>query len=238
VDAIKDAPDGEPVVVTVERGDETLELEVNREAIEIDYITSKMLSSDIGYIRIKTFGNDVAGEFRTELDGLLANGMKGLVIDLRSNPGGVLEQVVEMTDMLVPEGIITTVREKNSSFDREYKSDKNETAVPMCVLINSASASASEVMAGALRDFRKATLIGEKTFGKGVVQGIYEFGDDTAVRITVAKYYTPGGECIHGSGIEPDIAVALPEGTHISEFSDDIKNDTQLSKALEVLSAQ
>ena len=109
----------------------------------------------------------------------------------------------------------------------------------MCVLTDSGSASASEVMSGALRDFKKATLIGEKTFGKGVVQGIFEFSDATALRITIAKYYTPSGECIHGSGIKPDIEVKLPEGMYISDFDDDRKKhmetDTQLQKAIEVI---
>ena len=234
VDAIKSSPADEPVKIQLERDGAPIDVEVLRSEIEIDYITSKIIEDDIGYIRIKTFGNDILNEFEAALEELTQTGMKSLIIDLRSNPGGMLDQVVEMTDLLVPEGIITTVREKDGSV-KEYKSGKDEISVPMCVLIDSGSASASEVMSGALRDYGKATLIGEKTFGKGVVQAIYEFGDDTAMRITVAKYYTPSGECIHGSGIKPDIEIALPEGEYISEFKDDIANDTQLQKAIEVL---
>ncbi len=240
VNSIKNSDSEVPLVVTVERGAQKIDVRVCTGEIEIKYVVHDMLEKNIGYIRVKTFGNNVYEDFKKALEELTSNQMKGLIIDLRSNPGGSLEQVVEMTDLLVPEGIITTVKKKDGS-TTEYKSDENEVSVPICVLINSESASASEVMSGALRDYDKATLIGEKTFGKGVVQGIFEFSDKTALRITVAKYYTPSGECIHGSGIMPDIEVSLPEDMYISDFDDNIQShlsdDAQLKKAIEVLNS-
>lgn len=234
ISEIQSVKNGDKVKITVERDGEKHEMLVEKKNIDMEYISSKMIDSEIGYIRIKTFGNKVADDFEENVENLKKSGMKMLIIDLRSNPGGLLDQAVKIADYLMPEGVITTVKEANGSTE-EYKSDKNELDMKMCVLINSESASASEILSGALRDIKKAVLVGKNSYGKGIVQSIFDLSDGSALRVTVAKYYTPSGECIHKKGIAPDYDVDLPEGETISSFELDLKNDTQLNKAVEVL---
>lgn len=234
ISEIQSVKNGDKVKITVERDGEKYEMLVEKKNIEMEYISSKMIDSEIGYIRIKTFGNNVEDDFKKNVENLKKSGMKMLIIDLRSNPGGLLDQAVKIADYLMPEGVITTVKEANGSTE-EYKSDKNELDMKMCVLINSESASASEILSGALRDSKKAVLVGKNSYGKGIVQSIFDLSDGSALRVTVAKYYTPSGECIHKKGIAPDYDVDLPEGETISDFELDLKNDTQLNKAVEVL---
>lgn len=235
VSAIKKTKPGEKCIVKIRREGETFDVEVVPEDVDMEYVTYQMADSEVGYIRIKTFGKKTADDFDKALESLENKGMKSLVIDLRSNPGGSLDTVVKMVDRLVGKGIITTVKYKDEKETEEYYSDENELDVPMCVLINEDSASASEIMSACLRDYGKATLVGKKTYGKGVVQAIYEFGDNTALRLTVAKYYTPNGICIDGTGIEPDVEVDLPEDKVIGTFEIDFENDTQFEKAMEIL---
>ena len=193
-----------------------------------------MLDENIGYIRIETFGNKVAENFEESLEKLQKQGMKSLIIDVRSNPGGSLDTVVDICDTLLPEGVITTVKDKNGKED-VYKSDADCINVPMCVLINSESASASEILAASLKEYKKATLVGEKTYGKGVVQGVFDLRDGSGLRITIAKYFTPSGVCIDKTGVEPDVEVLLPEGTTFQSLEDEGLADPQLEKAIEIL---
>lgn len=234
ISQIKSTKDGETVTLTIERSGEVFDVEVIVETIEIKNVTYKMIDSNIGYIRIKTFGETVSEDFEEAAESLLNSGMKALVIDVRSNPGGLLESVVEIVDYLVPEGTITTIKYKDSK-NEVYTSDANHIGIPMAVLVNETSASASEVMAGALKDFNAATLVGKKTYGKGVVQGIYELGDGSAVKVTVARYYTPSDVCIDKIGINPDVEVDLPDGKSIGNFDINFDGDTQFQKAVEVL---
>ncbi len=229
--AIKSTPVGESVLLTVEREAKAMNISVTPDEIKTDYVTSKLIDASIGYINVKTFGNDIGEDFKKEIDALKENGMKKLILDLRSNPGGALEAAVDVGDILLPKGNIISIKDKKGR-EESFKSDEKELGMPIFLLINEESASASEVIAGALRDYDKAVLIGKKTFGKGVVQSIFDFGDGTGLRLTTAKYYTPSGECIHGKGIEPDIEIDMPEGAEIS-FGDASKNDPQLLKALE-----
>ena len=156
------------------------------------------------------------------------------MFDVRSNPGGALDTVVEMVDFLVGEGTIVTVKHKDNK-EEVYTSDKDEINLPMCVLINSESASASEIFAAALSEYEKADLVGKNTFGKGVVQGIFDLGDNTAISVTIAKYYTPSGICIDGTGVAPDVEVDLPESVTVKEYNAHIFGDVQLQAALEIL---
>lgn len=237
VDAISDirnTPVDGTVVLTIERNGEVKDIPVVCTEVEMDYVKGRLIENSIGYIQVITFGNNVNEDFEKQINTLKEQGMKSLIIDLRSNPGGALDSVTEMCDILLPEGTITTVKDKNGKSE-EYKSDKDELDMPICVLINSESASASEVMAGALKDFNKATLIGEKSFGKGVVQGIFDLGDGTGFKLTVAKYYTPSGVCIDGTGIEPDIEVKLPDGVVYADLEEKPESDTQLEAAVEYL---
>ena len=232
--AIKNTPVGKDIPFTIERNGMCFDTVLKIEDIELDYIISRPLPDGIGYVRIETFGNDVAKEFKAEVNSLIEKGASSLIFDVRSNPGGVLETVVEMVDFLVGEGTITTVRQKNGS-EAVYTSDADEINLPMCVLINEESASASEIFASALKEYDKATLVGKKTFGKGVVQGVFELGDDTGISVTIAKYFTPLGNSIDKVGVSPDVEVALGDGVKINDYSITNPDDTQLSEAVRVL---
>ena len=178
--------------------------ELKRETIELKYVKSKMLEGGIGYLRLTQFGDNVYPDMKKALEDLQAKGMKGLIFDLRSNPGGELGQSIKIASMFIEKGKIVSTRQKKgeeSVYTREGKYFGN---FPMVVLINGGSASASEIVSGALKDHKRATLIGEKTFGKGSVQTLLPLPDGDGIKITIAKYYTPNGISIDGTGIEPD----------------------------------
>ena len=178
--------------------------ELKRETIELKYVKSKMLDGGIGYLRLTQFGDNVYPDMKKALEDLQTKGMKGLILDLRSNPGGELGQSIKIASMFIENGKIVSTRQKKgeeSIYTREGKYFGN---FPMVVLINGGSASASEIVSGALKDHKRATLIGEKTFGKGSVQTLLPLPDGDGIKITIAKYYTPNGISIDGTGIEPD----------------------------------
>lgn len=232
--AIKSTKEGESVKLKIRRGEEILEKEIKIGVISRGYVEEEILDGNIGYVRVKTFATDISKDFKKAIENIREKKAESLIIDLRSNPGGSLDAVVEMTDFLIGEGDITTVKYKDGK-EEKYTSDKSEISLPMCVLVNSHSASASEIMAGALQYHKKATLVGETTFGKGVVQAIYEFDDKSAMRLTIAKYFTPSGECIDGVGINPDIEVLMPDGEPIAEEKVLTDEDIQFKMAKEVL---
>ena len=178
--------------------------ELKREIIELKYVKSKMLDGGIGYLRLTQFGDNVYPDMKKALEDLQTKGMKGLILDLRSNPGGELGQSIKIASMFIEKGKIVSTRQKKgeeSVYTREGKYFGNFS---MVVLINGGSASASEIVSGALKDHKRATLIGEKTFGKGSVQTLLPLPDGDGIKITIAKYYTPNGISIDGTGIEPD----------------------------------
>ena len=223
------------VEVEVERDGEKLSFEVWRAEIVINRVVYSMLEGDIGYIAIYEFlGDDVDG-FKAALDALTKQGAKALVIDLRGNPGGLLNDVVEVADRLLGEGMIVYVESRSGSRDNYY-SDKQSCGVPLAVLVNGTSASASEIMAGAVQDSGAGVIVGETTFGKGIVQSIIPFPSDGAgIHLTTASYFTPSGRSIHGSGIEPDIPVTLAEGDEITPEKPQPEKDAQLKKAVDYL---
>ena len=181
--------------------------ELKRETIELKYVKSKMLDGGIGYLRLTQFGDNVYPDMKKALEDLQTKGMKGLILDLRSNPGGELGQSIKIASMFIEKGKIVSTRQKKgeeSVYTREGKYFGN---FPMVVLINGGSASASEIVSGALKDHKRATLIGEKTFGKGSVQTLLPLPDGDGIKITIAKYYTPNGISIDGTGIEPDTKI-------------------------------
>ncbi|KIR01202.1 Peptidase S41A [Lachnospiraceae bacterium TWA4] len=158
----------------------------------------------VGYLQITQFEEVTAAQFKEGIKALQEQGMKSLILDLRNNPGGLLTSVVEIADELLPEGLILSIEDKNGQ-TKEYKSDSKYLNIPMTVLVNENSASASEVLSGAIKDHKVGTLVGVKTYGKGIVQNVFPLGDGSAVKTTTAKYYTPSGNYIHGVGINPDI---------------------------------
>lgn len=232
VDAKKNDDD---VVITVKRGEKEFDMTLVRETVSVDTVNSKVFNTNIGYIQITDFGEHTYKEFSSHLNTLKNKGITSLVIDLRNNPGGALNTVVDVADDIVGEGKILTIKNKAGK-ESVYNSDEKQLTIPICVLINENSASASEVLAGAIRDHKKGTLIGKKTYGKGVVQSLVEFGDGSAFKLTTAKYYTPSGECIDGVGIKPDIEIELSENAKNKPIKNlNIDEDKQLAKAIEVL---
>ena len=181
--------------------------ELKRETIELKYVKSKMLDGGIGYLRLTQFGDNVYPDMKKALEDLQAKGMKGLIFDLRSNPGGELGQSIKIASMFIEKGKIVSTRQKKGEESIYTREGKYFGDFPMVVLINGGSASASEIVSGALKDHKRATLIGEKTFGKGSVQTLLPLPDGDGIKITIAKYYTPNGISIDGTGIEPDTKI-------------------------------
>ena len=230
---------GEPgtsVRISVMRGLETIDFEVNREIIHINYVEHEILEGNIGYVMIYDFLGDACKNFAQALETFKAANVAGMIIDLRNNGGGLLDASVEMADMILPEGLVVSLKDKYD-YTEEFTIDKEYYDVPMVVLINEYSASASEILAGAIRDYNAATLVGVKSFGKGVVQSALEFPDGSGVKLTTARYYTPSGECIHEVGIEPHVVVELDEDVVTMYGLNNLphEEDAQLLKAIEVM---
>ena len=227
---------GENVKVTVMRGLETIDFDITRKVVNINYVEHQILDGNIGYVMVYDFlGNAVEG-FKTALNDFQAAGVKAMIIDLRNNGGGLLDASVEMADMILPEGTVVSMREK-SGMEEVFKIDNEYYDVPMVVLVNEYSASASEILSGAIRDYGEGTLVGTKTFGKGVVQSVVDFPDGSGLKITTARYYTPSGECIHEVGIEPHVTVELDEDAVTKYGINNLphENDAQLQKAIQLI---
>lgn len=235
VKKIKGAP-GTKVRITVFRKDtgEYKDFELERRQINVSYISSEMLEGKIGYIQIKQFDDDIANDFEKHLNSLITQGAKGLVIDLRDNPGGDYNQVVRIADRIVPKGLIVYTEDRQKRKDEEF-SDARELNMPLSILINGYSASASEILSACIQDYNKGTLVGTKSFGKGLVQAIdTHFDNGGGLKYTIARYFTPSGKCIHGEGVMPDIEVELDEkfkSTSIEDIPHD--EDNQLKVAIE-----
>ncbi|MCX7695452.1 MAG: S41 family peptidase [Caloramator sp.] len=226
-------PEGTKVKLTVYReGKGTIEFELTRARIVIKSVKSDVIDNNIGYIRITTFDENTSEAFNNALDNLLNKGIKGLVIDLRDNPGGLLDQCTKIADRLLGEGTIVYTIDNKGKKD-VWTSDSNKLNVPLVLLVNGGSASASEILTGAVRDFKAGVIIGTRTFGKGLVQDIVPLPNKEGLKVTIARYYTPSGECIQGKGIEPDIVLDLPAKDKEKELS--YKEDIQIQKAIEVL---
>lgn len=214
----------------------TFEVDVERKNVELPSITSKMLDGGIGYIQISEFQSKTDEQFKSALADLKKQGMKSLIVDVRSNPGGLITAASNILDQILPEGTVVYTEDKYGKRE-DYTSDSNCIDCPIAVLVNENSASASEIFAGAIKDYNYGTLIGTKTFGKGIVQTVFPLEDGDAVKITTAKYYTPKGNYIHGAGIEPDIELAY-EYSGPENAAYDMKYDNQLQKAIEVLTKE
>lgn len=222
--------------VTVAREGEKdyLEVEVERRTIEVPTVESEMLDGNIGYIAITSFDDVTTEQFLTALDTLESQGMEKLIVDLRNNGGGLVSSVCAILDRLLPEGLIVYTEDKYGNREEEYSDAENYFDKPLAVLVNGNSASASEIFAGAIKDYGIGTLVGTTTYGKGIVQKIYPLSDGTAVKLTVSKYYTPNGNNIHGIGIEPDVVVELDESLE-NQVTVSKEEDNQLQAAIEAL---
>ncbi len=230
VKRIKGPKDTEVTVTVVREGQDPMEMTLTRKLIEEDAATWQMLDGSIGYIQLSGFSGVAPKQFSQAMESLQEEGMKGLILDLRGNPGGQLNAVVEIADSLLPEGLVTYTETRQGQ-RVEFTSDAETILdVPLVVLIDQDSASASEVLAGALRDHKAGVLVGTTSFGKGIVQTTYNLGDGSALKITMARYYTPNGDFIHGVGIEPDIQVDMEEPVDAVRLT---QEDTQFQAALE-----
>lgn len=236
VSKIKTDPD-EHLTLEIERDGDTMEVELTRREVEIPTVESEMLHDQIGYIKLLEFDEVTAEQFRAALDQLEEQEMEKLIIDVRDNPGGVLQTVCDMLDELLPEGLIVYTEDKDGN-KKEYTSDgEHQFTKPLAVLTNENSASASEIFAGAIQDYSLGTIVGTTTFGKGIVQRIFYLSDGTGVKLTVAKYYTPKGHDIHKKGITPDVEVELDENLK-NKITISHDEDNQLQKAIKLLQNQ
>lgn len=226
---------GTEVILTIRRKGVTnaLEVPIEREEIRLQTVKSEVLEENIGYIRISMFDEQTAADFKNHLKKLEKQKIEGLILDLRNNPGGLLSQCIEISDMLLGEQTIVYTEDRQGNKEVE-KSDKSKIDYPLAVLVNGGSASASEILSGAIKDGEAGTIIGTTTFGKGLVQQVKPLADGTGFKFTVAQYFTPNGTNIHGTGVEPNIVVELPEELK-DKTTIEKDDDIQLHKAIEVV---
>ena len=222
---------GTDVDLTVLRGEEAEEITVTatRDTVEAQTVEYEMLEDQIAYLSVTEFDSVTYDQYKEALDALTQQGMEGLVVDLRNNPGGNLNTVCDMLDLVLPEGTIVYTEDKDGNRETATSDDEHQIDVPMAVLVNGNSASASEIYAGAIQDYGIGTIVGTQTYGKGVVQQIFDLGDGTSVKLTIAEYYTPNGRNIDGEGITPDVEVEYEAD------ESDPEADNQLEEAVDVL---
>lgn len=207
---------------------------IKREVIHDNTVSYKMLDNNIGYISVSAFETVTKKQFKSAVDCLEKKNEKGLIIDLRDNGGGLLDTALDMLDQILPKKLVVYTKDKNGVAEEYYTKDDKEINIPIVILVNGNSASASEVFCGALRDYGKAKLLGTKTFGKGIVQSSFAFRDGTGLKFTTSKYYTPKGINIHGTGFEPDIKVKS-NGKMTALKESGYKVDNQINAALDYL---
>lgn len=229
--------EGKVVNITVLREEQKQkkvhEFKIKRETIKLQTVDGRILEKNIGYIAISEFDKPTYDDFMKELEALKKKGAQKLVLDLRGNPGGLLDVCTKIADVFLDKGTIVYTKYKDGKKDYYYSDEKKED-MPLVVLVNGGSASASEIVSGALKDRNRAKLVGTQTFGKGIVQRLFNLPYETAVKLTISEYFTPNGNNIHKVGITPDVVVELPD--NIKGIGPDYLNeDTQLKKALEIL---
>lgn len=229
--------EGTSVHITIFRPsvNDYLEFDVTRRTVENVTVYAEILDDNIGYIQVQQFYENTDEEFEKAIEDMKSKNVKGIIVDVRDNPGGLLDSVVNMCDYIMDEGPIVTTKDKHGRILQQFDStDEESLDIPMVVLTNGNSASASEIFAGAMKDTGKAELVGTTTFGKGIVQSVLPLSDGTAIKLTVAKYFTPAGNDIHEIGVEPDYVVELPDGM-TSAVNVEKENDTQLEKAIDII---
>lgn len=228
---------GTKITLTILREEDgkpkTFDLEVERDEINVTTVESSFIEDDIFYLSISQFNENTYNEFKNEI-GKIKPTTKGMMLDLRSNPGGVLDVTTQVADELLPEGLVYYTKTKSGQISDKGNSDPEFLDLPIVTLINGGTASASEIVSGALRDYKRTILVGEKSFGKGVVQSINRFSSNDGIKLTISEYFTPKGGVIQDKGIEPDVEVALDDNTTIIGI-DNLENDNQLKRGIEEL---
>ncbi|MCI8273485.1 MAG: S41 family peptidase [Clostridia bacterium] len=230
--------EGTTVKLEILRGEEILNFELTRSKVTTNPVVSKKLENNIGYIEIPSFDEGTAEGFKTKFEGLKNEGINSLIIDLRNNGGGLVDEALKIADYIVPSGkelLITVDKDKKEKIEKA----KEDVLIdmPIVLLVNENSASASEILAGALKDQKEATVVGTKTFGKGVIQQVLSLDNGSGLKITVEEYYTPNRNQINEIGIEPDETVELPE-TVTNVLSVEEADDTQLHRGIEILNKE
>lgn len=226
--------EGTSIEMVYKRGDQEHTIEITREEVIVPSVSHRMLDDKIGYIRISSFVNGTQKDFEDALADLQSQGMQGIVFDMRDNGGGMVDSVVAILDDILPAGTVVYTMDKSGKREDYTSDDAKKIEIPVTVLVNENTASAAEIFTGAIRDFNYGTIIGTNTFGKGIVQSTVPLSDGSAVKITVATYYTPSGECIHEKGIKPDIELEFSYADENPTEYDELK-DNQVQKAMEVL---
>ena len=226
--------EGTSIEMVYKRDDQEHTIEITREEVIVPSVSHRMLDDKIGYIRISSFVNGTQKDFEDALADLQSQGMQGIVFDMRDNGGGMVDSVVAILDDILPAGTVVYTMDKSGKREDYTSDDAKKIDIPVTVLVNENTASAAEIFTGAIRDFNYGTIIGTNTFGKGIVQSTVPLSDGSAVKITVATYYTPSGECIHEKGIKPDIELEFSYADENPTEYDELK-DNQVQKAMEVL---
>ncbi len=228
--------EGEVAHLTIAREGESdyLEFDVPLEEVNIPVVEHEMLEDNVGYISLYEFTEQTESQYLEALEDLKNQGMERLIVDVRNNPGGLLTSVCDILDDILPEGLIVYTEDKDGKRQEVHSDDESKLDIPLAVLINGNSASASEIFAGAIQDYGVGTIVGTTSFGKGIVQSLIPLTDGSAVKTTTAKYYTPNGRCIHGTGIEPDVEVELSEELQKKTVLT-YEEDSQLQKAVELV---
>ena len=219
---------GTQVGLKIVRDGATSDYTVVRDEIEVQTVNYAITEDNIGYISVSQFENVTAKQFKAAIEDLKSEGAKGIIIDIRNNPGGLLTTVISMLKDILPNGLIVYTEDKDGNRKEYSDNDNEELDMPLAVLVNGNSASASEIFAGAIQDYGKGVIVGTQTFGKGIVQTVKPLTDGSAIKFTIAKYFTPKGQDIHGKGVTPDVVV---------EYDKDADEDTQISAALESVRA-
>lgn len=220
---------GTQAALKIVRDGATYDYTVVRDEVEVQTVNYAMTEDNIGYISVSQFENVTAKQFKAAIEDLKSEGAKGIIIDIRNNPGGLLTTVISMLKDILPNGLIVYTEDKDGNRKEYSDNDNEELDMPLAVLVNGNSASASEIFAGAIQDYGKGVIVGTQTFGKGIVQTVKPLTDGSAIKFTIAKYFTPKGQDIHGKGVTPDVVV---------EYDKDADEDTQLNAALESVRAQ
>lgn len=222
---------GTKVRLTVYRGEDHEEITVTavRNTIQAQTVAHRMVDDGIGYIAVSEFDLVTYDQYKQALEELESQGMRSLVVDLRNNPGGNYDTVCDILDLMLPKGLIVYTKDKAGNKDEKFSDDEHQFELPLVVMMNGNSASASEIYVGAIQDYGIGTIVGTQSYGKGVVQQIFDLKDGTSVKLTIAEYFTAKGRNIHGKGITPDVEVEYEENKEKPEA------DNQLDKAMEVL---
>lgn len=239
--ALVKGEEGSSAVFKVKRQEEEFEVDIVRRKVDVPTVSSEMKEGNVGYVYISSFELTTVDQFTQAVDKLIEEGAKGIVFDLRNNGGGALDAVIDMLDYLLPEGLLMYVEDKYDN-RQNYTSDKEcvDGDIPMAVLINGNSASASEVFTGALQDYERAKIFGTKSYGKGVVQNLIPLSDGSGIKMTIAEYFTPKGRNFDGDGIDPDEVVELPKEEEAYDENGTLKEeyDAQLNKAVEYIKGE